>query len=134
MSGAFLACRRGKRIMHSGRRISGRYANCTSRPIRCQYKNATLYNIVEDLTGVKVKERVPDEIITQADQIVNIDLPAEDLLERGRRTREQRRRFGSGHGRDQQSGTGSWPIAPKDGASGRAIECAMVCGLRPHTQ
>jgi len=29
-----------------------------------------------------VKERVPDEIVTQADQIVNIDLPAEDLLER----------------------------------------------------
>jgi len=42
----------------------------------------SLYNIVEDATGVKVKERVPDEIITQADQIVNIDLPAEDLLER----------------------------------------------------
>jgi len=36
----------------------------------------------EDVTGVKVKERVPDEIITPADQIVNIDLPAEDLLER----------------------------------------------------
>lgn len=42
----------------------------------------SLYNIVEDVTGVKVKERVPDEIITQADQIVNIDLPAEDLVER----------------------------------------------------
>ena len=42
----------------------------------------SLYNIVEDVTGVKVKERVPDEIITQADQIINIDLPAEDLLER----------------------------------------------------
>src|ERR1700726_678795 len=39
----------------------------------------SLYNIVEEVTGVKVKERVPDEIITQADQIVNIDLPAEDL-------------------------------------------------------
>src|SRR5205807_9721966 len=42
----------------------------------------SLYNIVEETTGVKVKERVPDEIITQSDQIVNIDLPAEDLLER----------------------------------------------------
>jgi two-component system, OmpR family, sensor histidine kinase KdpD len=42
----------------------------------------SLYNIVEDVTGVRVKERVPDEIITQADQVVNIDLPAEDLLER----------------------------------------------------
>jgi two-component system, OmpR family, sensor histidine kinase KdpD len=42
----------------------------------------SLYNIVEEATGVRVKERVPDEIITQADQIVNIDLPAEDLQER----------------------------------------------------
>ena len=42
----------------------------------------SLYNIVEEFTGVRVKERVPDEIISQADQIVNIDLPAEDLQER----------------------------------------------------
>jgi two-component system sensor histidine kinase KdpD len=42
----------------------------------------SLYNFVEEATGVRVKERVPDEIIAQADQIVNIDLPAEDLLER----------------------------------------------------
>lgn len=42
----------------------------------------SLYNIVESATGVKVKERIPDSIIAQADQIVNIDLPAEDLIER----------------------------------------------------
>jgi two-component system sensor histidine kinase KdpD len=42
----------------------------------------SLYNIVEESTGVKVKERVPDDIIAQADQIVNIDLAAEDLQER----------------------------------------------------
>jgi two-component system, OmpR family, sensor histidine kinase KdpD len=42
----------------------------------------SLYNIVESATGVKVKERIPDPIIAQADQIVNIDLPAEDLIER----------------------------------------------------
>ncbi len=42
----------------------------------------SLYNFVEDATGVKVKERVPDEILKKADQIVNIDLPAEDLQER----------------------------------------------------
>ena len=42
----------------------------------------SLYNFVEDATGVKVKERVPDEFLTKADQIVNIDLPAEDLQER----------------------------------------------------
>jgi len=42
----------------------------------------SLYNIVEEYTGVCVKERVPDEVIAGADQIVNVDLPAEDLLER----------------------------------------------------
>src|SRR5476649_445 len=42
----------------------------------------SLYNIVEQATGVRVKERVPDEVLTKADQIVNIDLPAEDLQER----------------------------------------------------
>jgi two-component system, OmpR family, sensor histidine kinase KdpD len=42
----------------------------------------SLYNVVEDATGVRVKERVPDEIIARADQVVNIDLPAEDLQER----------------------------------------------------
>ena len=42
----------------------------------------SLYNIVEDATGVKVRERIPDSVIAEADQIVNIDLPAEDLMER----------------------------------------------------
>ncbi|MEI8342487.1 MAG: universal stress protein [Verrucomicrobiota bacterium] len=42
----------------------------------------SLYNIVEEITGVRVKERVPDEVIASADQVVNIDLPAEDLQER----------------------------------------------------
>ena len=42
----------------------------------------SLYNLVEEATGVRVKERVPDEIVAEADQIVNIDLPAEDLQER----------------------------------------------------
>jgi len=42
----------------------------------------SLYNIVEQATGVRVKERVPDEFLLKADQIVNIDLPAEDLQER----------------------------------------------------
>ncbi len=42
----------------------------------------SLCNIVEAATGIKVKERIPDTVVEQADQIVNIDLPAEDLLER----------------------------------------------------
>jgi two-component system sensor histidine kinase KdpD len=42
----------------------------------------SLYDEVERTTGVKVKERLPDRVLAEADQIVNIDLPAEDLLER----------------------------------------------------
>ena len=42
----------------------------------------SLCNVVETATGIKVKERIPDSIVTEADQIVNIDLPAEDLIER----------------------------------------------------
>ena len=32
--------------------------------------------------GTKVKERIPDSVVAQADQIINIDLPAEDLIDR----------------------------------------------------
>jgi two-component system sensor histidine kinase KdpD len=42
----------------------------------------SLYNLVEHATGVKVKERVPDYVLGMADQIVNVDLSAEDLRER----------------------------------------------------
>jgi two-component system sensor histidine kinase KdpD len=42
----------------------------------------SLYNVIEAATGTKVKERIPDSIVAQADQIINIDLPAEDLIDR----------------------------------------------------
>jgi two-component system, OmpR family, sensor histidine kinase KdpD len=42
----------------------------------------SLYNVIETATGTKVKERIPDSIVAQADQIINIDLPAEDLIDR----------------------------------------------------
>jgi two-component system sensor histidine kinase KdpD len=42
----------------------------------------SLCNVVEAATGIKVKERIPDSIVAEADQIANIDLPAEDLIER----------------------------------------------------
>jgi two-component system, OmpR family, sensor histidine kinase KdpD len=42
----------------------------------------SLYNVIEAATGIKVKERIPDSIVAEADQIVNIDLPAEDLIDR----------------------------------------------------
>ncbi|OWK47291.1 universal stress protein [Fimbriiglobus ruber] len=44
----------------------------------------SLYDTVERFTGVKVKERVPDYILGQAHQVMNVDLPAEDLQERMR--------------------------------------------------
>jgi two-component system sensor histidine kinase KdpD len=42
----------------------------------------SLYDLVEKGTGVKVKERLPDYVLAMADQIVNVDLSAEDLRER----------------------------------------------------
>jgi two-component system sensor histidine kinase KdpD len=42
----------------------------------------TLYDTVEKAVGVKVRERLPDSVIAEADQIVNVDLSTEDL--RGR--------------------------------------------------
>src|SRR5437868_12935027 len=42
----------------------------------------SLYDVVERGTGVKVKERVPDYVLGLADQLVNVDLSAEDLRER----------------------------------------------------
>ena len=42
----------------------------------------SLYDEVERWTGVKVKERLPDRVLAEADQIVNVDVSAEDLLER----------------------------------------------------
>jgi two-component system sensor histidine kinase KdpD len=42
----------------------------------------SLYNVIEAATSIKVKERIPDSIVAEADQIINIDLPAEDLIDR----------------------------------------------------
>nr|WP_256005844.1 sensor protein KdpD [Pedobacter sp. SYSU D00382] len=37
---------------------------------------------VETITGIPVTERIPDKILERADEIVNIDLTAEELIER----------------------------------------------------
>ena len=42
----------------------------------------SLYDTVERFTGARQKERIPDYVLQNADQIVNVDLPAEDLQER----------------------------------------------------
>jgi two-component system sensor histidine kinase KdpD len=42
----------------------------------------SLYDVVEKTSGVRVHERLPDAILAEADQIVNVDLTSEDLSER----------------------------------------------------
>lgn len=42
----------------------------------------SLYETVERATGVKVKERIPDRVVAEADQIVNVDVTTEDLRRR----------------------------------------------------
>lgn len=42
----------------------------------------SLYDMVEARIGVKVHERIPDSVLAEADEIVNVDLAPEDLLHR----------------------------------------------------
>jgi two-component system sensor histidine kinase KdpD len=42
----------------------------------------SLYDEIERVTNVKVKERIPDRVLAEADQLVNIDISVEDLIER----------------------------------------------------
>jgi len=37
---------------------------------------------VKDITGVEVKERIPDSVLAAADEVVNIDLTADELITR----------------------------------------------------
>lgn len=42
----------------------------------------SLYETVERATTVKVRERIPDHIVAEADQLVNVDITTEDLRRR----------------------------------------------------
>ena len=42
----------------------------------------SVQDIVSRVTGVDVRERVPDRVLRQADAVVNVDLPSEELRER----------------------------------------------------
>lgn len=42
----------------------------------------SLYEIVEKNTGVRVRERIPDWVVTRADEVVNVDVSVSDLQER----------------------------------------------------
>lgn len=42
----------------------------------------SLYDTVERIAGIKVRERIPDLIVAGADEIVNVDVSTEDLTKR----------------------------------------------------
>jgi two-component system sensor histidine kinase KdpD len=42
----------------------------------------SLTDVVADITGVRVRERVPDTVLQKADEIVLVDLPPTELIER----------------------------------------------------
>jgi len=42
----------------------------------------SLYDMVERATGVRIRERIPDTVLAETDQIVNVDLTTEDLRKR----------------------------------------------------
>ncbi|WP_312790121.1 sensor protein KdpD [Sphingobacterium sp.] len=42
----------------------------------------SLHNEVRNITSIDVQERIPDSIVAQADEVVNIDLTAEELINR----------------------------------------------------
>ena len=42
----------------------------------------SLYETVEQVTGIKVKDRVPDRLLLQAEQLVNVDITPDDLRQR----------------------------------------------------
>lgn len=41
-----------------------------------------LNEAVEEITGIEVHERIPDSLLAMADEVVNIDLTADDLIDR----------------------------------------------------
>ncbi len=41
-----------------------------------------LHNEVKNITGISVSERIPDSVLQQADEVVNIDLTADELINR----------------------------------------------------
>ncbi len=38
--------------------------------------------LVQEITGIEIKERVPDSVLAMADEVVNIDLTADELIDR----------------------------------------------------
>ena len=64
----------------------------------------SLHDIVERATGVRVKERLPDYVVTMADQIVNVDLCGRPSRAVASRKDLSQRANPDGHGQLLRSG------------------------------
>ena len=42
----------------------------------------SLNDVVKEITGIEVTERIPDKVLKMADEVVNIDLTADELIDR----------------------------------------------------
>jgi two-component system sensor histidine kinase KdpD len=42
----------------------------------------SLHDVIESIAGVKVRERIPDEVLDEADEIILVDVSSEELRER----------------------------------------------------
>jgi len=42
----------------------------------------SLNSVVKEITGIEVSERIPDKVLKMADEVVNIDLTADELIDR----------------------------------------------------
>lgn len=42
----------------------------------------SLYKDIRQITGIEIKERIPDNLLQQADEVVNIDLTADEIITR----------------------------------------------------
>ena len=51
----------------------------------------SLNRVVQEITGIEVKETVPDRVIALADEVVNIDLTADELISRLREGKKKKK-------------------------------------------
>ena len=42
----------------------------------------SLNNVIKEITGIEVSERIPDKVLKMADEVVNIDMTADELIDR----------------------------------------------------
>ena len=93
-----------------------RFPSCTGNPAE---RLKSLNDLVTTITGIKVHERIPDEVFDRADQVELVDIEPSDLLEQFKR------------GRYIENGrpSGPWKILHDSKLDGPKGNCpAPVCG------